>query len=144
MLHFQIQCGAAQHLLNTGRLHIAPLLHFFFNIIILRYNSQGISIFLIFCTNIKATWSKWIFSVNHVKHWPHDAPHTYALKRSNLKNQLISNISLPSEYFSAKNNLQSLSDGNSHSLPPLAILLTFAKGTRFLNCGRNSLGPHFL
>ena len=39
MLHFQKQCGAAQDLLNTGRLHIAPLLHFFFNIIIIRYNS---------------------------------------------------------------------------------------------------------
>jgi hypothetical protein len=38
MLHFQKQCGAAQPLLNTGRLHIAPLLHFFFNIIIIRFN----------------------------------------------------------------------------------------------------------
>ena len=36
------QCGAAQAQLNTGRLHIAPLLHFFFNIIIIRYYLWGI------------------------------------------------------------------------------------------------------
>jgi hypothetical protein len=42
MFHFQKQCGAAQDLLNTGRLHIAPQLHVFFNIIIIRYYLWGI------------------------------------------------------------------------------------------------------
>jgi len=75
MLHFQKQCGAAQAQLNTGWLHYAPLLHFFFNIGKLRYNWWGIYVFVIFCRNIKTTWSKCFFSVNQVKYWPHDAPH---------------------------------------------------------------------
>jgi len=36
MLHFQKQRGAVQAQLNTDRLHVAPLLHFFFNIVIIR------------------------------------------------------------------------------------------------------------
>ena len=75
MLHFQKLCGVPQSLTNTERLHVAPLLHFFFNIIIIRYNQQDISTFVIFCTNLKTTWSKWSFSVKQVKHWSHDAPH---------------------------------------------------------------------
>ena len=48
MLHFQKQHGATQDLLNTGRLHIAPLLHFFFNIIKIRYKTLVSSSF--YCT----------------------------------------------------------------------------------------------
>ena len=133
MLRFQKQCGAAQPLLNTGRLHIAPLLHFFFNIIKIRYNQQGISVFIIFCTNLKTTWSKWIFSLNQVKHQPHDAQHQDAPTWSKGRGQLISNILLSSEYFSAKYNLHSLSEGNSYSLGPLPVRFSFANKTNFLN-----------
>ena len=117
-----------------------PLL---FNIIIIIYYQQVTYVFVIFYANIKTTWSKWIFSVNQVKYWPHDAPHSDVPTWSNSNNQLISNMSLSSEYFSAKYNLHSFSDGNSHSLPPLAILLGCSKGICFLNCGINFLGPQF-
>ena len=58
--------------------------------------------------------------------------------------QLISNISLSSEYFSAKNNLHSLSEGNSYSLGPLPLRLSIAKGTIFLNWEHNLLASQYL